>query len=181
VINEARFTEFYRRTSGTLWSYLYRLTKDRNLADDIMQDSYVRLINTAPEGLEDRQLKSYLYRTGTRIFFDQLRAQKRRRRWFPGSTIDADDPKDETGAGIPLGTDPTGGNDLQCTLSRVFRDLTAQERSLLWLAHVERYEHAEIAEILGLGAPSVKVMLFRARKRMKEVLETMGIKSLSDV
>jgi len=146
-----------------------------------MQDSYVRMINATPDGLTDRQLKSYLYQTGTRIFYDHLRAVKRSRRWFADPENEAGHSEDEiTG---PRMSNPTTSvnDDLQFALSRAFRDLTVQERSLLWLAHVDRYTHDEIAVILGLGKGSVKVMLFRARKRMKKVLESMGIQSLGDI
>ena len=49
------------------------------------------------------------------------------------------------------------------------------QRALLWLAHVEGSSHEEIAESIGVKAKSVKVMLFRARKRLGELLTKKGL------
>ena len=53
-----------------------------------------------------------------------------------------------------------------------FAALSARERKLLWLAHVEGWRHAEIASILGLAAGSIRVLLHRARRRFLDLLET---------
>jgi RNA polymerase sigma-70 factor (ECF subfamily) len=60
-------------------------------------------------------------------------------------------------------------------MSRVFAELKPQERALLWLAHVEGNSHEEIAEALGVKSKSIKVMLFRARKRLGEMLTKKGL------
>jgi RNA polymerase sigma-70 factor (ECF subfamily) len=45
-----------------------------------------------------------------------------------------------------------------------------RDRQLLWLAHAEGYSHREIAEVTGLAAGSVRLLLFRARRKMARVL-----------
>ena len=59
-------------------------------------------------------------------------------------------------------------------VSAVLRTLKPQQRSLLWLAYVEGFEHREIASMLGVGENSIKVLLFRARRRMAETLRKKG-------
>lgn len=59
-------------------------------------------------------------------------------------------------------------------LSKVFQTLKPQQRSLLWLAYVEGFEHREIASMLGLRENSVKVLLFRARRGMADTLREKG-------
>jgi RNA polymerase sigma-70 factor (ECF subfamily) len=49
--------------------------------------------------------------------------------------------------------------------------LKPRERELLWLGHVERFSHKEIAEILGLKSGSIRLLLFRARKKLGAMLE----------
>lgn len=46
---------------------------------------------------------------------------------------------------------------------------------MLWLAHVEGRDHREIAEMIGVGHASVKVLLFRARRKLSALLERAGI------
>jgi len=60
-------------------------------------------------------------------------------------------------------------------MMRVFAELKPQERALLWLAHVEGSSHDEIAEAMGVKAKSVRVMLFRARKRLGDLLTRRGL------
>jgi RNA polymerase sigma-70 factor (ECF subfamily) len=54
---------------------------------------------------------------------------------------------------------------------RALANLSPRERALLWLAHVEGYSHDEIGRALGVARGSVRVLLFRARKRLRGVLE----------
>ncbi len=55
------------------------------------------------------------------------------------------------------------------------RTRTSRERSLLWLAYVEGESHDEIAASLGLGRRSIKVLLFRAKGRLRELLKARGV------
>jgi len=58
---------------------------------------------------------------------------------------------------------------------REFAALAPRERALLWLAYVEGENHQEIADALGLARGSVKVLLFRARAKLKRLLTTAGV------
>jgi RNA polymerase sigma factor (sigma-70 family) len=60
-------------------------------------------------------------------------------------------------------------------MTRVFNELKPRERALLWLAHVEEADHEDIAEAVGVKVKSVKVLLFRARKRLGELLRKRGL------
>ena len=52
--------------------------------------------------------------------------------------------------------------------------LEPQQQALLWLAYVEGFDHREIASTLQLREKSVRVLLYRARKRMAGILRTHG-------
>ena len=56
-------------------------------------------------------------------------------------------------------------------LGRVLERLKPRERELLWLAYAEGASHKEIGEVLGVGATSVRLLLFRARQKMLKLLE----------
>ena len=71
--------------------------------------------------------------------------------------------------------EPSAAAQLRHDMTRVFGDLKPRERALLWLAHVEELSHAELAEALGLKAKSVKVLLFRARKKLAEHCTKRGL------
>jgi RNA polymerase sigma-70 factor (ECF subfamily) len=160
-MDEARFEAFYRANAGSLWSYIYRLTGDPATADDLLQKAFYRFLRANPQMASEDHLRRYLFRTATNLAFDHFRETKRER----GREIIVDEPVSRDSA------------DLRHDMMRTFAELKPRERALLWLAHVEESEHADIAEALGVKTKSVKVLLFRARKRLGDLLRKKGIVS----
>jgi len=160
-MDEARFEAFYRANASGLWSYIYRLTGDPATADDLLQKSFFNFIRTNPQMANDDHLRRYLFRTATNLAFDHFRETKRER----GREIVVIDERAHDSA------------DLRHDMMRTFAELKPRERALLWLAHVEESDHVEIAEALGVKAKSVKVLLFRARRRLADLLKKKGITS----
>ena len=60
----------------------------------------------------------------------------------------------------------------QLELRRAFRQLKVRERQLLWLAYVEGSDHKEIAQATGLRHTSVRLLLFRARRKLANLIRT---------
>jgi RNA polymerase sigma-70 factor, ECF subfamily len=159
-MDEAHFEAFYRKTAGGIWSYIYRLTADPALADDLLQKTFFRFLRSNPAVENDDHRRRYVYKTATNLVFDHFRESKRER----GRPID-----------LPPSELRADRGELRHDMMRVFSELKPQERALLWLAHVEGSSHEEIAESIGVKAKSVKVMLFRARKRLGEMLTKKGL------
>ena len=157
-MDEARFERFYRATAGSLWAYIFRLTGDAAAADDLVQKTFFNFLRTNPTFAGDEHMRRYLFRAATNLTFDHFRDKKRR-------TVVED---------VRPGTSPDSA-DLRYDMIRVFSDLKPRERALLWLAHVEESNHEEIGEALGLKAKSIRVLLFRARKRLADLLSRRGI------
>jgi RNA polymerase sigma-70 factor (ECF subfamily) len=67
--------------------------------------------------------------------------------------------------------DATGNTDVK----HAFAQLDQRQRSLLWLAYVEEFDHKEIAATTGIKEQSVKVLLFRARQRLAAIMKSVGI------
>lgn len=156
---QAEFEAFYLRTARTLHGYLCRLSRDPATADEVLQDAYIRMI--AVPSMDEAGRKAYLYTTATNILRDRWRRQKREREWTEQSSI-----AEETHQNFNLPVD----------MAAVFDQLGAQERAVLWLAHVEEMSHKEIGAILGVKEQSVRVMVFRAREKAKDLLEKAGFR-----
>lgn len=159
-MNELKFEAFYRTTAPKLWSYLYRLSGDNSAADDLLQKAYFRFIRANATFVSDEHMRRFLYRTATNLAFDHLREKKRER----GT---------EQAAATSPGSQERA--ELRHDMMRVFSELKPQERALVWLAHVEGSSHEEIAEALGVKAKSVKVLLFRARTKLGDLLKKKGL------
>ena len=162
-MDEARFELFYRRTAGSLWSYLFRLTGDEATADDLLQKAFFRYLRANPVLASEEHQRRWIFRTATNLAFDHFRETKRER-----SRVDL--------GAIHEATPSTEPRDvLRHDMMKTFAELKPRERALLWLAHVEEADHDDIGEALGVKPNSVKVLLFRARKRLGELLTKKGL------
>jgi RNA polymerase sigma-70 factor (ECF subfamily) len=159
-MDAAAFQVFYAQTVPGLRGYIRRATGNEALADDILQETFLRFLKTDRPALEDAPLKAYLYKIATSLLVDHWRRVNRERRWSLRNFL-----------GAEPATNPQGDSDAM----RFFCQLKRQERLLLWLAYVEGFEHREIAESLGLKEKSVRVLLFRARKKLARTLESAGV------
>ena len=159
-IQKAAFHNFYRETAPKLWSYIRRVSGDSALADDIVQETFFRFLRAELPMLEQPQLKAYLYRTASALVSDHWRRTKRERQWSLRTIFPT-----ETSENRELGQD----------MSRCFERLKPQEQMLLWLAHVEGLDHREIARALQLKEKSVRVLLFRARRKLAGILTKQGL------
>jgi RNA polymerase sigma-70 factor (ECF subfamily) len=163
-MDEAKFEAFYRKTAGNIWSYVFRLTGDAATADDLMQKTFFRFLRSNPVIADEDHLRRYVFRTATNLAFDHFREAKRDRAIAAANAQP-----------MPRADFRADRGELRHDMARVFNQLKPQERALLWLAHVEGSSHEEIGAALGVKAKSVKVMLFRARKRLGNLLTKKGL------
>jgi RNA polymerase sigma-70 factor (ECF subfamily) len=149
-MDEAAFRAFYEETSRPLLAYLLRVAGDRALAEDFFQESYCRLLAANPSFADDACRRSYLFRIATNLLRDHWRRHRE---------AALTDPVPEVAA-------PTSLPELRIEMRQAFCRLTNRERQLLWLAYVEGSSHKEIADSTGLKAGSVRLLLFRARRKL---------------
>ncbi len=158
LLTEAEFEAFHARTSQPLWAYLRRISGDPAQADGVLQESYLRLLRHPPSPERDeRERKAYLFQIATNLMRDRWRARERER-----SALE------RLLSLWPRRSEPSGG--LSLDMGAALDRLPPRDRALLWLAHVEGYDHREIAKVLGLQERSVRVILFRARKKLEREL-----------
>ena len=160
-MDEATFQAFYEKTAPPLWSYLRRVSGDPSAADDLLQESYLHFLRAPGAPTEEAHQRNYLFRIATNLLRDRFRAG--RRLFVPLLELAS---AKRAGREVELRFDVGGA----------LAELTQRERSLLWLAYVEGYDHEEIATMLRCKAASVRPMLFRARQRLAGLLRAKGWK-----
>ena len=158
-MDEDAFRGFYDRTSRALWSYLSRVTGDRQLADDLMQETYYRFLRASKQYESDAHRRNSLFHIATNLVRDT------RRRTTPLQLFEAVDH-----AFLRTDADHAGHTERRTDLERAMAHLKPRERMLLWLAYAQGESHRDIAEALGLQAASVKLLLFRARRKLASLL-----------
>ncbi len=158
-LSEHAFGEFYRRHARALWAYVYRVTGNAADADDIVQDAFCRMLSADVSALDEEECRKYVFRIAGNLIVDRWRRSKRELSWLARLKSPVEEPAIE--------------HDDEVT--RMFAELKARERALLWLAYVEQQDHQQIAESLGLSRGSVKVLLSRARSRLRNLLTSARI------
>jgi RNA polymerase sigma-70 factor, ECF subfamily len=158
AMDEDAFRAFYDRTAGALWGYLSRISGDRQVADDLLQEAYYRLLKSAVPFESESHRRNYLYRIATNLVRDTKRGP---RPLFDARVEMTDVPAPESHV------DAEGRVDVR----RAFGRLKPRERALLWLAYAHGSSHREIAEVLGLKTASIKLLLFRARRKLAATLQ----------
>lgn len=159
-MDEETFQELYNDVAPSLRRYIRRARGDAALADDLLQEAFYRFLRANLPPLERWQLKAYLYRIASSLLTDHWRRLKRERRWRLERLL---------GEAEPAGEANSEGEPME-----LFRGLRPREQTLLWLAYVEGFDHREIALSLQLSEKSVRVLLFRARKKFGDALRQQG-------
>lgn len=158
-LDERAFASCYERNARAVWSYLYRVTGKASDADDIAQDAFCRLLQAEVAGLGDEELRRYVFRIASNLLADRWRKAKQEESWLDRFR----------------GRDSHNDPEYDDSVSREFAAMKDRDRALLWLAYVEGESHQEIADALGLSRGSIKVLLSRARGRLRDLLTAKGV------
>ena len=156
-MDSEEFAAFYERSARSLWAYLARVSGDRALADDLMQESYMRFLSAERHPDGDVAARRYLFRIATNLLRDHWRR--------PRSASIEEIP--EEFFGVPDASAPA---DSRAILGPAMKLMRPRDRQMLWLAYAEGYSHREIAEVTGLALASIRLLLFRARRKIAGLL-----------
>lgn len=159
-MNDEAFASFYQRTARPLWSYLVHVSGNPALADDLLQESYLRFLCAARLSDGEGACRRYLFRIATNLLRDHWR------RRAPASLEDVPEEAFGTHQGVDIAQ-----IDSQKMLARAFPRLSPRERQLLWLAYAEGATHGEIAEMTGLRTSGIRILLYRARRKLARFLK----------
>jgi RNA polymerase sigma-70 factor (ECF subfamily) len=161
AMDNEQFAAFYARSARSLWAYLARVSRDPALADDLMQESYVRFLCADHPADGEVAARRYLFRIATNLLRDHWRRPQ-------SSSID-EMPEEMFKAKCGVAQ-----SDSQAMLEPAMAMMRPRDRQLLWLAYAEGYSHHEIAEVTGLASASIRLLLFRARRKMAQLLRQGG-------
>jgi RNA polymerase sigma-70 factor (ECF subfamily) len=162
VMDEEAFRAFYDRTARSVWSYLARITGDRTLADDLLQESYYRFLRAERRFDGESHRRNYLFRIATNLAHDRHRRGRQ--------AVNVPVPAENEPGALVDGSDLAAETERRTDLARAMATLKPREREMLWLAYAQGSSHEEIAESLGVRKASIKILLFRARRRLAAAL-----------
>jgi RNA polymerase sigma-70 factor (ECF subfamily) len=157
-LDESAFRVLYEQTSGPLFRYLLSMTRERALAEDLLQETYCRFLTARVTEMSACEARSYLFRIATNLMRDRWRR--------PDVELSQEHSSEDS---RELGPSDEA-LERRLGMRQAFDRLKPRERQLLWLAYVEGSNHREIADCTGLRAGSIRLLLFRARHKLAELI-----------
>jgi RNA polymerase sigma-70 factor (ECF subfamily) len=165
------FWNIYDQYYAKVRRFILTLVKDEWVADDLIQETFLKIQNNLKDLKDSSKLSSWIFRIAYNLCQDHFRQLKRSRN---EESIDQEEMKDFKEALIQKGPDIQKELE-QRQMGECVQDqinlLPESMRTVLLLFDIMEFSHQEIADILGSTVKNVKVRLHRARKKLKPILE----------
>ena len=173
---EAAYRELLRRYERPVFSLVFRMVRDRTIAEDLAQDTFIKVLNHIDRYRPEFKFSSWLFKIANNVAIDHLRKRQLDTVSMDGS------PHAGTAAEIEATSfelADQGETALQEMVSRelgsaietAIAQLRPEYRSCILLRHVEGRSYEEIAATLDLPLGTVKTFIHRARHQLRELLE----------
>ena len=165
------FDALFRRWAAPLLRYLERMLGDAASAEELVQESFLRVFNARDRYAPDARFSTWLFTIATNLALNELRRPRRRN---PHRSTEA---VEEEGSILPLeSTEPRADDVVDArrrgaAVERELAELPERQRAALWLTAVEGLSYAEVAEALEATEKSVKALVHRARASLAERLQ----------
>jgi RNA polymerase sigma-70 factor (ECF subfamily) len=161
----AGFDDLIRRWNDPLWRYLRRVAGNDQAAQELAQDTWLRVLRGIPRLRDPARLRPWLFGIARRVAMDSLRHQYSAPRTTDVADIDA--PADD-------GSE-TQHEDLAAMEDELER-LPLIEREVLTLFYLKELSLSEVADVIGVPVGTVKSRLFRARQLLRRELTRKGLR-----
>ena len=157
------FGELVKRYEGRLMSVLLRFVRDRELARDLSQETFIRVYERIEQFDPSRRFGPWLFRIGVNLGLDYMRRRKRRLWPLLFSESRAENPPD------PASADPRTRLDLEQEVRFVLEQIPEHYRTVLVLRDLENFSSSEIAAILNRKEATIRWRLAEARTRFEQI------------
>ena len=169
--DESAFDRLFERWAGRLLRFLERMVRDSAVAEELVQETFLRVHRGRSSYRPDARFSTWLYTIATNAARNELRRPFRR---SPHESADA--PRGPTGEDPPLALPDASASPEDVAHARRLGDdvdealaaLPERQRTALWLSAVEGLSYAEVARALDTTDKGVKALVHRARAALAE-------------
>ena len=153
------YDALFRDVYPSLFRYLHRLTGDHDAAEDIAQESFVRLLGRS---MPDHEARLWLFTVATNLFRDGTRTSRRRERLLAATPWKP--------AALPAPDQALERERKVAAVRRALEQIPARDRQML-LMREEGFRYDEIARVAAVAPGSVGTLLARATRRFLAVYD----------
>ena len=175
--DQAAFAELLRRYEARILTFCYSFTRDRGLAEDLAQETFLRVFRSASRYQPIAKFSTWLYKIAVNLCINELK----RGRLRPRLILDDPAGPDPEGSrvverlvfnGQPPATEAEQ-HELQEMIRRAVNHLPDDQRTTLVLVEYHHLAYQEVAEILGVTVSAIKMRVKRARTSLRELLKVL--------
>ena len=163
----AVFAEYER----PIYNYLLRMTQNQVEAEDLTQETFIRVHRSLPTFRGDSSLSTWLYRIATNVSLDHFRRGTTQKAKIT-LTFEEAKPGGEWADEVPASPEQRAAqSEMSACVERFIQRLPPDYRAALVLHDLQGLKNREIAEALDIPLSTVKIRLHRARKMLRESLD----------
>jgi RNA polymerase sigma-70 factor (ECF subfamily) len=172
---EAAYRELIRRYERPVFALLFRMVRDRELAEDLSQETFIKALNAIESYRPEFKFSSWIFKIANNAAIDHLRRRELDTLSLDGSPH-AETPEAMQATALQIGArqetplDTVEAKELGSEIEAAIGRLRPEYRSCILLRHVEGRAYEEIAEILDLPLGTVKTYIHRARNELRVAL-----------
>jgi RNA polymerase sigma-70 factor (ECF subfamily) len=172
---EAAYRELIRRYERPVFALLFRMVRDRELAEDLAQETFIKALNAIESYRPEFKFSSWIFKIANNAAIDHLRRRELDTLSLDGSPH-AETPEQMQATALQIGArqesplDAVEAKELGGAIEQAIAQLRPEYRSCILLRHVEGRAYEEIADILNLPLGTVKTYIHRARNELRQAL-----------
>ena len=159
---------FYRAYSREIYLYLYGLSHNRQLSEDLMQETFVKALITV--GTADMGIRAWLYKVARNLYFNTYRKDKR-------LIIGLENDENKAEIREEIEESPLSKllrTEREEVLFKALNKLEGKKREVLLLQYFSGLSGKDIAKLLDITTENVRILAFRGKKELKLYLEEAG-------
>ena len=169
--DEQAIRYFFEKYQGPLFTFVLRSVHDREMAAELVQETFRRLIEKRDRLHADKGVRNYMYTIAVNLCTDYYRKQKRIMGSVDDSLLEA---QSIEGRQAPRETDAVELAEMEQTLEGCIDRLPQKERTVVLLRKVDKLSFAEIADIMGASERTIQRFLRSALDRLLTDMEQHG-------
>lgn len=174
--SEAAYRELLTRYERPVFSLVFRMVRDREMAEDLAQETFIKVLNNLDRYSPEFKFSSWLFKIANNLTIDHLRRRRINTISIEGApdAVTAESARATSIAVVSGDESPLEeleSRELGTAIERAIGKLRPEYRACIMLRHVEDKSYEEIAEIVKLPLGTVKTYIHRARHELRTALE----------
>jgi RNA polymerase sigma-70 factor (ECF subfamily) len=163
------FRALVDRYQDRMLQFFYRLCWDRDRAEDLTQELFLKLMQGSRRYRPQGKLSTFVYRVATNLWIDQYRAMRPQPRLYSLDQVTVGEPREVEGH-LPGPVETAEHDEERAVLRRALETLTEPHRLVFELAVYQDRPYAEISELMGIPVGTIKSRMHNAVQALKQML-----------